>query len=72
MIKTLLGLPALALLAGGIFVATVESAAAAVVYCKTAGVPRDASPGPERRLCAVRWSRQGLERLASVSAPARL
>jgi hypothetical protein len=40
MFKALLGVPALALLACMLVVATVEPAAAAVVYCKTVGVPK--------------------------------
>jgi hypothetical protein len=39
MMKALLTLPALALFAGGLSIATTEPAAA-VVYCKTVGVPK--------------------------------
>ena len=39
MMKALLTMPALALLAGALSIATAEPAAA-VVYCKTVGVPK--------------------------------
>ncbi len=39
MMKVLLTLPAVALFAGGLSIATAEPAAA-VVYCKTVGVPK--------------------------------
>lgn len=46
MLKALSSFPALAVLAGGLMIATVEPAAA-VVYCKTVGVPKGcvARPG---------------------------
>jgi hypothetical protein len=46
MLKFLLTMPALAFLAGGLTIASVEPAAA-VVYCKTVGVPKGcvARPG---------------------------